>query len=97
MLPAGSAGPAPEPPEWNESDTVVDEITLRDVYLILRRHLALVIGLPLLFAVIAGASTLLSPAAYQAEATLVVQQALLQSRLYPQHTARRRCTGQPAA
>lgn len=59
----------------------MDEITLRDVYLILRRHLLLVVGLPLLLALTALAYGLTRPDVFGAEATLVVQQSLLQSRL----------------
>jgi tyrosine-protein kinase Etk/Wzc len=60
----------------------VDEITLRDVYLILRRHLALVLGLPILFALVAaGWAFFLTPSSYRAEATLVVTQPQLTSKL----------------
>jgi uncharacterized protein involved in exopolysaccharide biosynthesis len=60
----------------------MEEITLRDAYLILRRYRWLTLGLPIILAALTFAYTrLLTPAEYRAEATLSVQPSPIQSNL----------------
>jgi len=56
-------------------DCAEDEITLRDLYLILRRRATLILGLPLVLAALAFTVSKLMPPTYEAEAVLSLSEA----------------------